>query len=235
MPLRAFTLFLHQSLQVECQSSSLCPFFCPVLHFRRTNPIITYLAIKTRLRLNLGKRQSIWRYPSQDSEESQRPIKQQTVPAYGQNTDSLKETIINLYRKGITTMEIAELIEKMYGNHYSRGTISNMAASIQTDDVKNVRLGDVSELDETFVLDCYKGRKFCNNMSRKSRKHGAKGEKRGIPNKYACICAGIQHNGEAFAATINGGYSTQFSSSKSRTRSNSQILFVTRIIPSALA
>ncbi len=60
-------------------------------------------------------------------------FKQQTVPAYGRNTDSLEETVIHLYRKGITTMEIAELIEKMYGHHYSKGTISNMAASIQTE------------------------------------------------------------------------------------------------------
>ncbi len=44
--------------------------------------------------------------------------KQQTVPAYGRTTDSLEETVIHLYRKGITTMEIADLIEKMYDRHY---------------------------------------------------------------------------------------------------------------------
>ncbi len=66
----------------------------------------------------------------------------------------------------------------------------------ELDDVKNVSLGDVSKLDKTFVLDCYKGRKFCDNMSRKPRKHGAKTEKRGISNEYVCICAGIQHNGD---------------------------------------
>lgn len=73
----------------------------------------------------------------------------------------------------------------------------------ELDDVKNVSLGDVSELDETFVLDCYKGRKFCDKMSRKPRKHGAKAEKRGISNEYVCICTGIQRNGNAYAATIN--------------------------------
>ncbi len=73
----------------------------------------------------------------------------------------------------------------------------------ELDDVKNVSLGDVSELDETFVLDCYKGKKFGDNMSREPRKHGAKAEKCGISNEYVCICAGIQRNGDAYAATIN--------------------------------
>jgi len=60
-------------------------------------------------------------------------FKQQTVPPYERNTDSLEETVIHLYRKGITTSEIADLIEKMYGHHYSRGTISNMAANMQAE------------------------------------------------------------------------------------------------------
>jgi transposase-like protein len=57
----------------------------------------------------------------------------QTVPSYKQSTDSLEEMVIHLYRNGITTAEIADLIEKMYGHHYSRGAISNMAANIQTE------------------------------------------------------------------------------------------------------
>lgn len=60
-------------------------------------------------------------------------FKQQTVPAYGRNTDSLEEMVILLYRKGITTMEIADLVEKMYGHHYSKGTVSNITASIQAE------------------------------------------------------------------------------------------------------
>lgn len=35
--------------------------------------------------------------------------------------------VIILYKKGITTSEIAELLEKMYGNHYSPTTISNIS------------------------------------------------------------------------------------------------------------
>ena len=64
-------------------------------------------------------------------------------------------------------------------------------------------LGEVSEFDETFVLDCYKGRKLEGTVNRAPRRHGAKAEKRGISNEYVCICTGIQRKGEAIAATVN--------------------------------
>lgn len=66
-----------------------------------------------------------------------------------------------------------------------------------------VCLGDVSEFDETFVLDCYKGRKLDSSVPRRPRRHGAKAEKRGISNEYICICTGIQRKGDALAVTVN--------------------------------
>lgn len=53
-------------------------------------------------------------------------FKQQTVPAYKRTNDTLEETIIYLFRKGVTMSEIADLIEKMYGHHYTPQTLSNM-------------------------------------------------------------------------------------------------------------
>lgn len=67
----------------------------------------------------------------------------------------------------------------------------------------DVCLGEVSEFDETFVLDCYKGRKLESTVSRAPRRHGAKAEKRGISNEYVCICTGVQRKGDAIAAAIN--------------------------------
>ena len=58
---------------------------------------------------------------------------QQTVTPYRQTSESLEQTIIQLYRKGITTREISDLVEKMYGHHYSAMTISNMAKLIDKD------------------------------------------------------------------------------------------------------
>ncbi|MGF2198672.1 transposase, partial [Enterococcus casseliflavus] len=51
-------------------------------------------------------------------------FKQQTVPAYRRTNDTLEETVIHLFRKGITMSEIADLIEKMYGHHYTPQTMS---------------------------------------------------------------------------------------------------------------
>ena len=44
---------------------------------------------------------------------------QHTLPDYKQHSDVLKDMVIKLYSKGVTTREIADLIEKMYGSHYS--------------------------------------------------------------------------------------------------------------------
>jgi transposase-like protein len=49
-----------------------------------------------------------------------------TVPAYHRRADALETTVIQLYSKGVTTAEIAELIEKMYGAYYTPATISNI-------------------------------------------------------------------------------------------------------------
>ncbi|WP_208559633.1 IS256 family transposase [Marinilactibacillus kalidii] len=53
-------------------------------------------------------------------------FKQQTIPPYRRTNGTLEETIIHLFRKGITMSEIADLIEKMYGHHYTPQTLSNM-------------------------------------------------------------------------------------------------------------
>lgn len=48
---------------------------------------------------------------------------QHTLPDYKQHSDVLEDMVIKLYSKGVTTREIADLIEKMYGSHYSAGQV----------------------------------------------------------------------------------------------------------------
>lgn len=55
---------------------------------------------------------------------------QHLLPDYERRSDSLETTVIQLYRKGITTREISDLIEKMYGHHYSPATVSNIAKAV---------------------------------------------------------------------------------------------------------
>ena len=58
-------------------------------------------------------------------------FKQQTVPAYDRRTDSLETTVLRLYSRGVTTSEIADLIEKMYGHAYTKQTISNITKAVE--------------------------------------------------------------------------------------------------------
>lgn len=64
-------------------------------------------------------------------------------------------------------------------------------------------LSEISEMDETYVLESYKGKELPDFICRKPRKHGAKAEKRGISNEYICICTGVQRKGCAIAGTVN--------------------------------
>lgn len=49
-----------------------------------------------------------------------------------------------------------------------------LTALQETEEFRTVCLGDVTELDETFVPDCYKGKPLDSSHGRKARKHGAK-------------------------------------------------------------
>ena len=52
------------------------------------------------------------------------------LPPRKQRVDSLETTIIQLYQRGVTTRQIAELIEQMYGHCYTPATISKIAANV---------------------------------------------------------------------------------------------------------
>ncbi|HHU08135.1 MAG TPA: IS256 family transposase [Clostridiaceae bacterium] len=53
-----------------------------------------------------------------------------TIAPYQRSTDELESMVIKLYQQGMTTREIAEIIERMYGAHYSPQTISNMSQAM---------------------------------------------------------------------------------------------------------
>jgi putative transposase len=53
------------------------------------------------------------------------------VPSYKRSTDDLESMVIQLYRKGNTTSEIADLVEKMYRTYYTKATISNITQAVQ--------------------------------------------------------------------------------------------------------
>ncbi len=83
-------------------------------------------------------------------------FKQQTVAPYKRSNDTLESFVIHMFQKGVTTSEIAGLIEKMYGHHYTPQTISNMTKTM-TEQVEAFNKRTLSAryvcvyLDATFI------------------------------------------------------------------------------------
>ena len=50
-------------------------------------------------------------------------FQQQTIAPYKRSNDTLEQFVIHLYEKGMTTNEIAHLIERMYGSLIPRGGV----------------------------------------------------------------------------------------------------------------
>ena len=73
---------------------------------------------------------------------------QKLIPDYSRRTDDLETTIITLYRKGITTREIADLIERLYGHCYSPATVSNITMSVAS----QVETFHKRQLSEKYVV-----------------------------------------------------------------------------------
>ena len=79
-------------------------------------------------------------------------FEQQLIPGYARRTDELETTIITLYKKGITTREISDLIEKIYGHHYSPATMSNISKAV-ADQVETFHKRQLSERYAVIFMD----------------------------------------------------------------------------------
>lgn len=55
---------------------------------------------------------------------------QQTIPSRKQHSDTLESMVIKMYSNGMTTRDIADVIEKMYGSHYSPAQVSNISKQL---------------------------------------------------------------------------------------------------------
>ena len=98
-----------------------------------------------------------------------------------------------------------ESAEKLGFSHQTAFTMRHkvLTALLQSMEKGSEELSGICELDETYVLDCYKGAKLPESVSREPRKHGAKAMKKGLSNEQVCICAGVQRQGNAIATTVN--------------------------------
>jgi len=58
-------------------------------------------------------------------------FKQRSTPSYQVRSDNLEAMVIQIFRKDITTSEIADLIEKMCCARYNPQTVTNMSKRVQ--------------------------------------------------------------------------------------------------------
>ena len=94
--------------------------------------------------------------------------------------------------------------------HMSHSTAFNMRHKIllalEAEEKRKPTVFDgICELDDTFVLESYKGSKLPEDFWRKPRKHGAVAQKRGLSNEYLCISTGVQREGASYSRTVTRG------------------------------
>ena len=54
------------------------------------------------------------------------------IPKYARNSESVEDTIVNLYKLGITGSDITKIVNDIYGKQYSKSTVSRISSSIST-------------------------------------------------------------------------------------------------------
>ena len=87
-------------------------------------------------------------------------------------------------------------------------TVFNMRHKIlycleQEERMNPTQFEGVCELDETYILENYKGSELPPDFWRQSRKHGAVAVKRGLSDEYICVCAGVEREGNALSMSVN--------------------------------
>jgi hypothetical protein len=105
------------------------------------------------------------------------------------------------------TVEGVPLDETSESLALSHSTVFNMRHKIllalEAEEERSPTVLDgVCEMDDTYVLESFKGAKLAEYYWRKPRKHGAVAQKRGISNEYVCISTGVQRDGAAYARTV---------------------------------
>ena len=65
------------------------------------------------------------------------------------------------------------------------------------------KFSGICEMDETYILENYKGKKLPDDYWRKPRNHKSKAAKSGLSDEYICICAGVEREGRALAMSVN--------------------------------
>lgn len=116
--------------------------------------------------------------------------------------DTWKEVISDTF-VGLSIDETADSIGASHSTVF-RMRHKILLALQYLEEIEPTELQNIAELDETYVLESQKGKKFTDDASRKPRKRGEKATKRGLSNEQVCICTGVERNkGKSYAVTVN--------------------------------
>ena len=100
-----------------------------------------------------------------------------SIDETAKNLDLTHQTVFNMRHKILHTVERAVLMNP-------------------------VMLEGTCEIDETYVLECEKGRKFTEEHHREPRKNG-KASKAGLSEEQVCLCTSVGGDGKCVAASVN--------------------------------
>ncbi len=112
-------------------------------------------------------------------------FKQHTIPSYQRSSNELETTIIQLYKKGITTREISDLIEKMYGHYYTPQTVSNITKAVQNQ-VERFHNRPISDKYVTVYCDA-KHQACWTHLCRNVMKYVRAKDKTTVMNELKCV------------------------------------------------
>jgi len=145
-------------------------------------------------------------------EKKQRYICRQCGKSYGKTTGTVMynsqcgeaawKAVITDTIKGISIEATAGKLELTHNVVFDMRHKILFAAE-EHDKAEAAILSGICELDDTYVLESYKGTKLPSDYWRKPRRHGAKAEKPGISNEYISISTGVQRDGKAIGSAVS--------------------------------
>lgn len=117
------------------------------------------------------------------------------------STDSVWKAVIYDTVNGISIDKTAKNLE------LTHQTVFNMRHKIlhtveQAILATPISLEGTCEIDETYVLECEKGRRFTEEHHREPRKNG-KASVAGLSSEQVCLCTGIRSDGKCIAESVN--------------------------------
>jgi len=124
-----------------------------------------------------------------------------TVMAHSQCGEAAWKQAIRDTVAGVSLDRTAESLELAHSTAFNMR--HKILLALEAEEArKPTVLSGVCELDDTYVLENYKGKKLPKDFWREARKHGAVAQKRGISNEYVCVSTGVQRDGAAYSRTV---------------------------------